>query len=64
MIKENSKCPNCEDVTDLYQDRDGRYLCLHCWAKEKPIDSLEKANGLSHKPFGDFKKTMHGRLGY
>ena len=63
MIKVDSLCPNCESVTDLYKGRDGRHLCLHCWAKESDAHP-EKANGLSHRPLGDFKKNAHGRMGY
>ncbi len=45
MVKENTKCPRCEMVTDLYRGSEGQYLCLHCWAEKKNPSIPARGNG-------------------
>ena len=58
MIKEDTKCPQCEAVTDLYKGTDGEYLCLHCWVEKRGVVTPARGNGKSTKAFSDFKRRV------
>ena len=51
MVKENTECPGCGVVTDLYRGENGRYRCLRCWIEMKGYIQPSRGNGKSHKIF-------------
>lgn len=58
IIKEDTPCPRCEAVTDLYRGSEERYLCLHCWAEERSVIPPARGNGKSTKAITDFRRNV------